>query len=64
MKNSHGKKWPYINFVFTAMKSNISQLPDMVKLASDIGLQEVKVVYMTAFDEGLANESLYGLMKM
>ena len=58
------EKWPYMNFVFTAMKSNIKQLPDMVKLASDIGLQEVKVVYLTAFSERMADEILYGHEKL
>jgi radical SAM protein with 4Fe4S-binding SPASM domain len=57
---SRRETWPYMNFVFTAMKSNISQLPDIVRLASDIGLQEVKVVYLTAFNEDMADETLYG----
>ena len=61
---SRREKWPYMNFVFTAMKSNISQLPDIVKLASDIGLQEVKVVYLTAFSEHMADEILYGYEKV
>lgn len=43
--------YPYNNFVFTAMKRNIKQLPDMVRLASDIGVNEVKAVFLTAFDE-------------
>ena len=55
--------WPYMNFVFTAMKSNIKQLPDVVKLAADIGLNEVKVVYLTVFDENMAEESLFGFEK-
>jgi len=57
---SRRKKWPYMNFVFTAMKSNISQLPDIVTLASNIGLDEVKVVYLTAFSKNLEHEILYG----
>ncbi len=52
-------KWPYMNFVFTAMKSNISQLPAMVKLASDFGLDEVKVVYLTAFSKPMEEQTLY-----
>lgn len=51
---------PWINFVFCAMKSNIKELPDLVRLASEIGIDEVKVVYLTAFDEELAKESLWG----
>jgi len=55
---SKRQKWPYINFVFTAMKSNISQLPEIVKLASDIGIDEVKVVYLTAFSKDMVDEIL------
>lgn len=52
--------YPYINFVFTLMKTNLNELPDMVNLAYDIGLEEVKAVYLTAFSEGLENEVLWG----
>lgn len=61
---SRRKKWPYMNFVFTAMKSNIRQLPDIVRLASNIGLDEVKVVYLTAFNNHLEDEILYGHEKL
>jgi len=54
-----GVAYPYINFVFCAMKSNLHELPDLVRLAADTGLDEVKVVYLTAFDESLAGESLW-----
>jgi radical SAM protein with 4Fe4S-binding SPASM domain len=53
-----------MNFVFTAMKSNIGQLPAMVRLASDIGLDEVKVVYLTAFSEHTKDEILFGHEQM
>lgn len=51
--------WPYINLVFCAMKSNFRELPDLVRLAADIGLEEVKVVYFTAFDKAMVKESLW-----
>ena len=41
------------------MKSNIEELPDLVKLASDVGVDEVKVVYLTAFNKLLAHEVLW-----
>lgn len=59
IKHSRGLKYPYINFVFCAMKSNLHELPDIVRLASKIGLEEVKVVYLTVFDKALMGESLY-----
>jgi radical SAM protein with 4Fe4S-binding SPASM domain len=59
-RNRRGLDYPYINLVFCAMKSNIAELPDLVRLAADIGIDEVKVVYLTVFAEGLLHESLWG----
>lgn len=60
IKKERGLKYPWINFVFCAMKSNIGELPDLVRLAAEIGIEEVKVVYLTVFGEDLMNESLWG----
>jgi len=59
IQHSQGLSYPYINFVFCAMRSNLHELPDLVRLAADIGLEEVKAVYLTAFDSTMANESLW-----
>lgn len=60
LKKERGLKYPWINFVFCAMRSNIQELPDLVRLAAEIGIEEVKVVYLTVFGEDLMNESLWG----
>lgn len=60
IKRERGLKYPWINFVFCAMKSNIHELPDLVRLASEIGIEEVKVVYLTVFEESLLDETLWG----
>ncbi len=60
IKKERGLKYPWINFVFCAMRSNIQELPDLVRLAAEIGIEEVKVVYLTVFGEDLMNESLWG----
>lgn len=60
IKKERGLQYPWINFVFCAMRSNINELPDLVRLAADIGLEEVKVVYLTVFEESLLDESLWG----
>lgn len=60
IKKDRGLKYPWINFVFCAMQSNIRELPDLVRLAAEIGIEEVKVVYLTVFGEDLMNESLWG----
>ena len=38
MKKERGLTYPWINFVFCAMRSNIRELPDLVKLAANIGI--------------------------
>lgn len=60
IKKERGLKYPWINFVFCAMQSNIRELPDLVRLAAEIGIEEVKVVYLTVFEKSLLNESLWG----
>lgn len=60
IKKERGLQYPWINFVFCAMKSNIRELPDLVRLAAEIGIEEVKVVYLTVFGEDLLEESLWG----
>jgi len=60
IKKDRGLSYPWINFVFCAMKSNIHELPDLVRLAAEIGIEEVKVVYLTVFEESLLGETLWG----
>ncbi len=57
-KERRGLDYPYVNFVFTAMRRNLKELPMMVDLANGMGVPEVKAVYLTVFNESLANESL------
>ena len=61
VQHKRGEKadFPYINFVITLMKSNLSELPDMVDLAHSIGIEEVKAVYMTSFTRALEDEVLW-----
>jgi MoaA/NifB/PqqE/SkfB family radical SAM enzyme len=60
-KRANSLKCPYINYVFCAMKRNLHELPSVIEMAADIGLEEVKVVYLTAFDKSLADETLFGM---
>lgn len=59
IKKERNLDYPYINFVMTIMESNIAQLPELVQLAADIGLEEVKGVFLTVFTENLREESMY-----
>jgi radical SAM protein with 4Fe4S-binding SPASM domain len=61
IKHSQGLQYPWINYVFCAMKRNYRELPQMVEMAADVGLEEVKVVFLTAFDSALADETLFGM---
>lgn len=58
-KKENNLSYPYMNFVMTLFDKNIEELPDLVKLASEIGLDEVKGVYLTAFSENLIKNTLY-----
>ncbi len=64
IRKKKGDNKPYINFVFTAMKCNIQFLPDMIHLAAELGIDEVKVVYLTAFNSVHEEQSLFGLEKL
>lgn len=48
---ARGQEPPWVNFVFCAMRNNIAELADVVRLAHQTGVREVKVVYLTAFDD-------------
>lgn len=36
-------------------------MPDLVRLAAEIGIEEVKVVYLTVFNNELLHETLWGM---
>ncbi len=62
-KKHQNLNYPHINFVFTAMRRNIHELPDMITLARDLGIPEVKVLYLTVFKKELLHESLLNRQK-
>ncbi|ADL06004.1 radical SAM protein [Lacrimispora saccharolytica] len=59
-KKRRGVEFPYLSIVMTMMESNYREFPQYVRLGHELGLQEVKGVYLTAFDERMLDESLYG----
>ncbi|GHT84589.1 radical SAM protein [Spirochaetia bacterium] len=61
-KQRLGTPWPYMNFVTTLMKRNLHEFPKIVQLAADIGLNEAKAVFLTAFEDAFIPESLYDSM--
>jgi radical SAM protein with 4Fe4S-binding SPASM domain len=61
-KKQNNTPWPYMNFVTTLMKRNLHEFPKIVRLAAETGLNESKAVFLTVFDDAMANESLYDSM--
>lgn len=59
-RDEEGLSYPYITFVITLMESNFRSLPDYVRLAKEVGIEEIKGVYLTVFDDNMADESLNG----
>jgi radical SAM protein with 4Fe4S-binding SPASM domain len=58
-KRRQNTPFPYMNFVTTLMRKNLREFPKIARLAADLGLQEIKGVFLTAFDGALAKESLW-----
>lgn len=58
-KKRRGVEFPYLSIVMTMMESNYRQLPKYVRLAYDLGIQEIKGVYLTVFEERLMDEMMY-----
>lgn len=63
LKQVNNLKYPHINYVFCAMRRNLNELPKVVEMAAEVGLEEVKAVFLTAFDASLAGEALYDTQK-
>ena len=59
-KKSLGIERPYMNFVFCAMAQNFKELPKLVEVAAEVGVDEVKAVYFTAFSKDLLPQALWG----
>lgn len=58
-KELYHKRLPNIRVSYTAMKSNIKELPDMVRLSKELGAGKIIVTFMVAFIEEFRQESLY-----
>lgn len=58
-KKRQNVQFPYLSIVMTMMASNFRQMPAYVKLASELGIQEIKGVYLTVFEERLMDELIY-----
>lgn len=53
-----GRNGPEINIEFVAMASNVGQLPQLVRMADQAGVNAVKVSHLVVWDEKLRDQSL------
>lgn len=58
-KRTRKVAYPYINFVTTLMTDTYRDFPNIVKLASELGIEEAKAVYLTAFGERMLSKTLW-----
>ena len=59
IKRAAGAEFPYVSFIFVAMRRNIEQLADYVRLVRDIGGQGIGVTYLNVYFESWRSESLF-----
>lgn len=58
-KKKRNVSYPHMSIVMTMMESNFREFPKYVELAHELGIQEVKGVYLTVFDNKMLPESMY-----
>ena len=49
----------YTRLAMVLMRSNLDELPNLIKLAGEMGLDEVRATYLTAYGKEIAEESLF-----
>ncbi len=59
LKADQGSLFPILQFNFVAMASNIRELPMLVTMASQLGVQEINVFQLRSHKESLISESLF-----
>jgi MoaA/NifB/PqqE/SkfB family radical SAM enzyme len=59
LKSALGSRKPDLEFNFVAMRSNISELPRLVRLAAGLGVSKINVFPLLAHTPELAAESCY-----
>lgn len=59
IKEEFAVSYPALTIAIVAMRRNIEELPEMVKLAVDLGSNRMLVNYLTVVTRGLEKESLF-----
>jgi MoaA/NifB/PqqE/SkfB family radical SAM enzyme len=58
-KNACNREYPGVSMSFVAMRRNIEQLPDFIRMADSLGVRSVIVDYLIVFSEKMREQSLY-----
>ncbi|MBN1868168.1 radical SAM protein [Candidatus Sumerlaeota bacterium] len=58
-RRSKGLAFPDLTFNVVAMKKNVDEMPALVRLAAELGVDRICIAYMMVFYESLRGESLF-----
>ncbi|HSB73967.1 MAG TPA: radical SAM protein [Candidatus Methylomirabilis sp.] len=66
LRRELGLAYPVVSLWFTALKHNVRELPDFVRLAAKVGASSVHVQRLVTYGQGLATreESLHGALSV
>jgi MoaA/NifB/PqqE/SkfB family radical SAM enzyme len=59
IKKQYESAFPVVSFRFVAMRKNIEELPDLIRLAVETGVEQVQVSYLTVSPDFDPEESLW-----
>lgn len=59
LRNSAGKRFPKVSMRFVMMRSNMAELPRLVELAAELGVEHVEGRYLNVANDMDLNESLF-----
>ena len=54
LQHQHGSPTPHVSLWFTTLQANLSELPDFVRLAAQLGVSEVNAQRLVFYGQGLA----------
>lgn len=58
-KRAAGAEFPRLTLTFVAMRRNIEELPDFIRLARSLGIGDVIADYLTVYSEDMREQSLF-----
>ncbi len=59
LKVKYNTTSPYVRFIFVAMKDNIKELTELIDIAYNFGVNEIKVEYLVAHSPEMIQQSLF-----